>query len=78
VTPAEPLSRLCEGESARIVHVSSEDPYRLVRLSSLGVAPGALVQLQQRSPALVLRIGETTLAVEPRIGDEIFVRRLTF
>jgi hypothetical protein len=40
------------------------------------VVPGALVRLQQKSPAVVLRVGETTLAVEPEFADEIYVKRV--
>ena len=69
----QPLDRLPVGQWGRIVHIAAREPERLVRLSSLGVVPGATVQLQQRSPAAVLRIGETTLAVEPSIAGEIYV-----
>lgn len=72
----QPLDRLPVGQSGRIVHIATREPERLVRLSSLGVAPGTIVQLQQRSPAAVLRIGETTLALEPAIAAEIYVKRV--
>jgi DtxR family Mn-dependent transcriptional regulator len=39
------------------------------------VVPGATVRLQQSSPAAVIRIGETTLAVDPAIAGEIYVKR---
>lgn len=72
----QPLSRLAIGASARIVYIVPRDPERLVRLSSLGVVPGATLKLQQKSPAVVLRLGETTLAVDPEIAGEIFVKKL--
>jgi len=72
----QPLHRLAPGESGRIVHIVPREPRRLVRLSSLGVVPGATVRLQQKSPAVVLRVGETTLAVEPEFADEIYVKRV--
>jgi DtxR family transcriptional regulator, Mn-dependent transcriptional regulator len=40
------------------------------------VVPGATLHFQQRSPAAVIRIGETTLAVEPEVAGEIYVKRL--
>jgi Fe2+ transport system protein FeoA len=45
----------------------------MTRLSNLGVVPGATVRLQQRKPAAVLRIGETTLALDLEAAGEIFV-----
>jgi DtxR family Mn-dependent transcriptional regulator len=72
----QPLDRLPVGQSARIVYIAPREPARLVRLSHLGVVPGATVYLQQLSPAAVLRVGETTLAVEPEVAAEIYVKRV--
>jgi DtxR family Mn-dependent transcriptional regulator len=72
----QPLDRLGPGDSAHIVFIVPREPGRLVRLAGLGVVPGATVHFQQRSPAAVLRVGETTLALEPAIAAEIYVRRL--
>lgn len=70
-----PLDRLPIGQEGRIVYIAPREPDRLVRLAHLGVVPGATVRLQQSSPAAVIRIGETTLAVDPAIAGEIYVKR---
>jgi DtxR family Mn-dependent transcriptional regulator len=72
----QPLDRLGVGERGRIVYIVPREPERLVRLSNLGIVPGATITLQQRSPAAVLRIGETTLAMDTAIAAEIFVRKI--
>jgi len=72
----QPLDRLAVGQTAQIVYIAPREPGRLLKLSSLGVLPGVTLRLQQRSPAAVLRIGETTLAIDPEIAGEIFVRKL--
>jgi DtxR family Mn-dependent transcriptional regulator len=72
----QPLDRLGVGEKGRIVYIVPREPGRLVRLSNLGIVPGATVGLQQKSPAAVLRIGETTLALDSSIAAEIYVRRI--
>ncbi len=72
----QPLDRLPIGQNARIVYVAPREPARLVRLSNLGVIPGATIHLQQRKPATILRIDETTLAVEPEVAGEIYVKRV--
>ena len=72
----QPLDRLAPGESGHIVFIVPREPGRLVRLAGLGVVPGATVHLQQRSPAAVLRVAETTVALEPAIAGEIYVRRV--
>jgi DtxR family Mn-dependent transcriptional regulator len=72
----QPLDTLAPGQAGRIVHIVSREPGRLVKLAGLGVVPGAVVHLQQRTPATVLRMGETTVAFDPAIAAEIYVRRV--
>ena len=72
----QPLDRLGVGERGRIVYIVPREPERLVKLSSLGIVPGVTISLLQRSPAAVLRVGETTLAVDPAIASEIYVKRV--
>lgn len=71
----QPLSRVPLGEAARIVFIAPRHKERLARLANLGLVPGAVICLDQRSPAAVLRIGETTLAVDPDMAGEIYVKR---
>ena len=73
----QPLDRLGVGERGRIVYIVPRNPERLVRLSNLGIFPGATVDLQQRRPATVLRVGETTLAMDSAIAGEIYVRKVS-
>jgi hypothetical protein len=47
-----------------------------VRLASLGVVPGATVRLQQSHPAAVLCVAETTLALDPAIVADMYVKRI--
>lgn len=73
----QPLDRLPVGTAARIVYIVPRDAELLTRLSSLGVLPSVTVRLQQARPATVLLIGETTLALDPAIASQIYVKRLT-
>jgi DtxR family Mn-dependent transcriptional regulator len=72
----QPLDQVPVGQDARVVYIAPREPARLVQLANLGVVPGATLHFQQRSPAAVIRIGETTLAVEPEVAGEIYVKRL--
>jgi Fe2+ transport system protein FeoA len=69
-----PLTRLRPGESGTITRIRSEETGRIVRLSSLGVVPGAVVTLVQLRPAVVLRVGETSIAVDAEVAEEILVQ----
>lgn len=70
-----PVASLAVGEAATVVFIHSRRHAYLQRLSTMGLAPGSRLRLRQQRPALVLRIGETDVALDPEAGQEIFVRR---
>jgi DtxR family Mn-dependent transcriptional regulator len=72
----QPLLNLPVGQVARVVYIVARDRDRLVKLSNLGLMPGARVQLRQASPSAVVTIGETTIALDPAIAGEIYVRKV--
>lgn len=69
------LSDAVLGEGVRIVFITPKSRKRLEKLSSLGIVPGSSLRLLQRNPSYVLQIGETTVAVDRDITDEIYVKR---
>lgn len=71
-----PLCDLKLGVRGRIVYMNPRSHARLDRLSSLGVVPGCILRLHQKRPSIVVEIGETTLALDPEIGREIYVKEL--
>ena len=70
------LEHLALGARARVVFLASRSPGRVAKLLPFGVAPGSEVRLRQRSPAYVLEVGETTLALEAEVARDVFVKRL--
>jgi ferrous iron transport protein A len=76
---APPLERavtvrdLKSGERARVLALSGESGARRNLLAVFGLIPGAEVELLQRQPAFVLRVGETDLALDEAIAAEIVV-----
>lgn len=71
------LSEVEPGDLCRIIFIVSSSNTRLDKLSTLGLVPGSMVRLKQRRPAFVVQIGETTIALDPAIAKEIYVKRLT-
>jgi DtxR family Mn-dependent transcriptional regulator len=75
----EPLVRrladLPLGGAGSIVFMAPDSRSRLARLSGLGVIPGAVLKLIQKRPSVVVEVGQTTLALDRAIADEIFVKR---
>lgn len=70
------LPHLDLGASGRIVFIAPKFHDRMDRLAALGVIPGSEIRLHQRSPSYVIEVGETTIALDPEIAGEIFVKRL--
>jgi len=70
-----PLSDLDLGKDARVLYIATRHHDRLDRLSSMGVLPGVELRLHQRHPSYVVQMGETTLALDESVAQDIFVRR---
>jgi DtxR family Mn-dependent transcriptional regulator len=62
------------GATGRIVFIAPKFHDRMDRLAALGVIPGSEVRLHQRSPSYVIEVGETTIALDPEIAGEIYVK----
>jgi DtxR family Mn-dependent transcriptional regulator len=69
-----PLTEASLGATVRIVFITPRSKKRLEKLSSLGIVPGSRIRLLQRNPSFVLEIGQTTVAVDRDITDEIYVK----
>lgn len=74
-TAVVPLAELAAGESGRVVYIATADHHRLDRLTSLGLFPGRVVKVHQKEPLLILLLGETQLAMEMRLVDDVYVVR---
>ena len=65
------------GQRARLLYMSSSSHKRLDQLTSVGLLPGAVVQLHQRRPAFVVDVGQTSLALDEQIVSGIYVRPIS-
>ncbi len=61
---------------SRITFITPGFHKRFQRLTSLGVTPGTQVVLKQRYPSFVIQVGETEIAIDGEIADEIYVKRI--
>lgn len=69
------LSEFAVGAKGRITFIVPSDPSRISKLNSLGIAAGSVIKLIQKTPSFVLSIDETTVALDPEIAKEIYVRK---
>lgn len=68
------LSDIAVGQTGRITVIAPKFRSRLDRLGALGIIPGAEIKLCQKFPSFVVQLGQTTIAIDKDIANEIFVR----
>jgi DtxR family Mn-dependent transcriptional regulator len=71
-----PLSAAEIGTDAKIVYILPSLELRLSKLTNLGVIPGNIIHLKQKSPAYVISIEESTIAIDSEVAREIFVLKI--
>lgn len=59
----------------RIVFITAQGSMRLDRLAVLGLLPGSIIQIHQKRPSYVIRIGETDVALDRETARDIYVKR---
>jgi DtxR family Mn-dependent transcriptional regulator len=69
------LSEFEVGSRGRITFIVPTKPSRLSKLNSLGITAGSIIRLLQRNPSYVIKIDETTVAIDPEIAKEIYVKK---
>ena len=80
VVPAsQPLSTVLPGQRAIVQRVSDDNPDLLRYLSSLGLIPGALLDVQEVAPyggVYTVRVGAKTYAIGETVTQAVLVRPL--
>jgi DtxR family Mn-dependent transcriptional regulator len=71
------LSDLRPGQEGRVAYIETGDGRRLEQLSGLGIVPDAVLRLLQKRPAPVVKVGETEVAIDFDIAQQIYVKPLT-
>jgi len=77
VTPV--VTRLSEfevGAIGKITFIVPSEPSRLSKLNSLGISAGSIIKFIQKVPSCVLQIDETTVAIDPEIAREIYLKKI--
>ena len=77
VRPAQdtvPLSHIPVGMAVKVRGFEEMAGARLARISGFGLIPGSLVEILQRHPTPIVRIGETELSLDMEILAQIWVQ----
>jgi len=68
-----PVTDLECGSTAVIACLRPSDPGRVERLLALGLLPGREITVQQTEPSVLLKVGESRIAIDTRSASEVFV-----
>jgi len=63
------------GQSAVVASIEEAPASTIRRLLSLGVMPGESLILEQKSPAFIVRVGWTQVALDHETASEVLVER---
>jgi DtxR family Mn-dependent transcriptional regulator len=69
------LSDFEVGAKGKITFIVPTKSSRLSKLNALGITAGSEIRLLQKNPSYIIQIDETTVAIDPEIGNEIFVKK---
>ena len=69
-----PLVSCHSGESGEVSHIKTEDARKLRKIMNLGLIPGSKICLIQKFPNFVFQLGNTQLAVDKELANEIFIK----
>ena len=70
-----PLTELKSGESGEIAYLAASDGKKMQKLMSMGVLPGSDLQLMQRFPSYIFKVGHSQFAVDDSLAREIHIRK---
>ena len=69
-----PLVSCHSGESGEVSYIKTEDARKLRKIMNLGLIPGSRICLIQKFPNYVFQLGNTQLAVDKELANEIFIK----
>lgn len=70
-----PLLDCDENFYGEVSYIKAEDSKKLQKIMNLGLVPGSKIQLIQKFPIFVFQLGNTQLAVDKELANEIYVKK---
>lgn len=70
-----PLSLMKSQDSGKVAYMLTHNHPQLHRLMSMGIVPGTDIYIHQIFPSYIIKVGETQLAIEKEIAQDIYIRR---
>ena len=69
------LSEMKSGEKGSIAYLCGSKSHTVQKLMALGALPGSDITVIQTFPSIVFQVGQTQMAVDKKLAEDIYVRR---
>ncbi len=68
------LRLLKHGERGVVTRLKGGDDSVTQKLRAMGITPGTLIEVEQRFPRFVIKVGGNRMAIDNRIIESVYVR----
>lgn len=75
MTEGQRITALKKGAKTKVITVEARSGNHIRKLAAFGILPGVDVEVLQTSPAYVLQVGYTELALDYEIASLIIVKK---
>lgn len=69
-----PLSDMNIGESGKVLYFANSIIKEAADISSIGITPGIKIKVHQTEPSFMVEVGESQIALDDKIANNVFVR----
>jgi len=68
------LDKLDINKKAKVIRIKTDDEAKLKKLMAMGIFPGMEIELIQKSPSFVFKVGYSQFAVDQELAEAIFCK----
>ncbi len=68
------IADVFKGAKGKVAYLHTRDNKKLQKLMAMGILPGVFVQVVQKFPSYVLKIGHSQIAMDEEMARDVFIR----
>jgi len=68
-----PVSALKEGQTGKILLINEKDPKHMEYMANIGIMPGVKILIASANPVIILRIGQSDMALGLNMARNVYV-----
>ena len=68
------ITELRKGAKGKIAYLQTKDNRKLQKLMALGLLPGVSIEMRQKFPSYVLKVGHSQIAMDEEMARDVYVR----